>query len=304
VTGATWRDLWLNEGFTEYLQSRIMVEVYGARRDDMERVLGLQDLRDDFAKLKPEDQILAIDLRGRDPDAVFSEVPYEKGRLFLTYLDAKFGREHFDQFLRAYFDHFSFKSISTEQFLAYLTENLLNRYPGIVSRDQVMAWVMAPGLPADAVLPTTDAFQRVDAAREAWLGGKVPAKKLETRDWVAQQWIYFLDNMPQSLRKDQLAELDATFKLTASENALLEKSWLVLVIKNAYAPAYPRLEAYLKTVGRRKLIAPLYEELMRSPGGSAQAKRVYALARPGYHPATVGAIDAIVNPAAEKQDDE
>jgi hypothetical protein len=42
---------------------------------------------------------------------------------------------------------------------------------------------------------------------------------------------------------------------------------------------------------------------MKTPGGSAQAKRVYALARPGYHPETVAAIDAIVNTTPEDADD-
>ena len=72
----------------------------------------------------------------------------------------------------------------------------------------------------------------------------------------------------------------------------------MLVIRNDYQPSYARLEQYLTTVGRRKLIAPLYVELMKSPSGSAFAQRVYAKARPGYHPETVAAIDAIVNPTA------
>ena len=107
VGNATWRDLWLNEGFTDYMEGRIMSAVYGEQRSSMEAVLGLKSLRSDLAKLKPADQILAIDLRDRDPDDVFSEIPYEKGRLFLNYLDAKFGRERFDAFLRGYFEHFS-----------------------------------------------------------------------------------------------------------------------------------------------------------------------------------------------------
>jgi hypothetical protein len=47
----------------------------------------------------------------------------------------------------------------------------------------------------------------------------------------------------------------------------------------------------------------LYEELMKTPAGRVQAKRVYALARPGYHPETVAAIDAIVNPPSEESDE-
>jgi hypothetical protein len=56
---------------------------------------------------------------------------------------------------------------------------------------------------------------------------------------------------------------------------------------------------YLKTIGRRRLIAPLYEELMKTPAGATQAKRVFALARPGYHPQTAAAVDAIVNPPSD-----
>jgi aminopeptidase N len=299
VTNATWRDVWLNEGFTDYLESRIVNAVYGERREMMERVLGLTSLRADLARLKPQDQVLAIDLRDRDPGEAFSEVPYEKGRLFLTYLDAKFGRDRFDAFLRGYFDHFAFKSITTEQFLAYLQANLLDRFPGIVTRDQVTAWVSGPGIPSDAVLPTTDAFAAVDEVRAAWLAGNGPTKKLATHDWAAQQWLYFLDNMPATLTTAQMADLDQTFGFTHTANAEIGRSWFVLVIRNRYQPSYVRLEEYLETIGRRKLIAPLYQELMKTPAGAVQARRVYALAQPGYHPQTVAAIDAIVNPPAD-----
>ena len=298
VGNATWRDLWLNEGFTDYMEGRIMSAVYGEQRASMEAVLGLKSLRSDLAKLKPADQILAIDLRDRDPDDVFSEIPYEKGRLFLNYLDAKFGREHFDAFLQGYFDHFAFKSITTEQFLAYLQENLLDRFPGIVTRAQVNAWVFGPGLPADAVLPVTTMFEPVDEARAAWLAGKLAPKKLGV-DWIAQQWLYFLNNMPAMLLPAQLADLDKTFGFSKSPNAEIAHSWFKLVIVNDYQPSFPRLEEYLKTVGRRKLIAPLYEALMKTPSGAVVAKRVFAKARPGYHPETVKAIETIVVPKEE-----
>jgi hypothetical protein len=45
-------------------------------------------------------------------------------------------------------------------------------------------------------------------------------------------------------------------------------------------------------------------ELMKTPAGAAQAKRVYALARPGYHPETAAALDRIVKADSEDADDE
>jgi leukotriene-A4 hydrolase len=298
VGNATWRDFWLNEGFTDYMTSRIMTAVYGEQRTAMEEVLGLKTLRDELAKFKPADQVLAIDLRDRDPGEALTNVPYEKGRLFLKYLDAKFGRERFDAFLRGYFEHFAFKSVNSEQFLNYLQENLLDRFPGVVTRAQADAWVLGPGLPEDALLPTTTMFQSVDAAREAWLSGKLPAKKIGA-DWAAQQWVYFLDGMPSTLTAAQLAELDKTFELSKSPNAEIGHSWFKLVIANNYQPSYARLEEYLKTIGRRKLIEPLYESLMKTPAGTVVAKRVFAKAKPGYHPETVKAVEAIVAPKEE-----
>jgi leukotriene-A4 hydrolase len=302
VTNATWRDVWLTEGFSGYLESRIMNAVYGEGRDRMERVLGLKALREDLATRGSKDQSLAVDLRDRDPDEAFSSVPCEKGRLFLTFLDAKFGRDRFDGFLRGYFDHFSSKSLTSEQFVNYLQENLLDRFPGIVSRDQVMAWVFGPGIPPDAVLPSSDAFAGVDAARTAWAGGKIAAKKLESHAWVAQQWVYFLDGMPAELTTAQVVELDQTFGFARSANAEVVQSWLLLAIRHQYQPGYVRLEEYLKTIGRRKLIAPLYREMMKTSAGATQARRVYALARPRYHPSAAAALDAIVNPPSDSSE--
>jgi leukotriene-A4 hydrolase len=302
ATNAAWRDVWLNEGFSGYLESRIMNSMYGEGREMMERVIGLETLRDDLAARGPKEQWLAIDLRDRDPEEAFSSVSYEKGRLFFTYLDAEFGRERFDAFLRGYFDHFSAKSVTSEQFVTYLQENLLDRFPGIVARDQVMAWVGGPGIPPDAVLPTTDAFAAVDAARTAWAGGKIAAKKLESRAWVAQQWMYFLDGMPAGLSTAQVAELDGAFGFARSANAEVVQHWLLLAIRHQYQPSFVRLEEYLKTIGRRELIVPLYRELMKTQPGATQARRVYALARPHYHPPATAAIDAIVKPSPDSSE--
>jgi leukotriene-A4 hydrolase len=294
VTQATWRDLWLNEGFAAYLASRIVAETFGEPRASMEAVLGLNRLREELARLPPADQSLAVDLRDRDPRLAFNAVPCEKGRLFFSYLEAKFGRARFDAFLRGYFDHFEFTSVTTEQFNDYLAQNLLERFAGIVSRDQVLAWEHSPGLPGDAVLPVSSALQAIDDARSAWLKGTLPVKTLG-REWGAAQWTYFLESMP-ALRAEQVKGLDPA--LSRDPDAEVVGSWLDLVVRNDYRPGFPRLEEYLQTVGRRKLIAPLYVDLMKTPSGSELAKRVYTKARPALHPLAAAAIDAIVKAAA------
>ena len=100
VTNATWADGWLNEGFTTYLERRIVEAVYGRENEEMQAVLGRQTLEGLLAKFEPRDQVLHIDLNGRDPDEGSTEVPYEKGTLFLRQLEEMAGREKFDQFLK------------------------------------------------------------------------------------------------------------------------------------------------------------------------------------------------------------
>ena len=93
VTNATWRDFWLNEGFTVYLERRILEAVYGRPREEMEAVLGRQTVEQEMATLDDRDEILYIDLKGRDPDDGFTQVPYEKGALFLRHLEEFWARK-------------------------------------------------------------------------------------------------------------------------------------------------------------------------------------------------------------------
>jgi leukotriene-A4 hydrolase len=304
VSNATWRDAWIGAGLAVYMKGRILEEVYGAQRAGAERAREFSSLREELARLDPADQVLAADFRRRDPAAVAREPADEKAGLLFEYLDGKFGRERFDPFLKAYFDHFALKSVTTDQFLGYLKDNLLDRYPGIVSPNQVVAWVATPGIPADAPLPASNGLETVDAARSAWLEGKVAAKKLDTRRWLTPQWTYFLERVPTPLRKEQLADLDQAFAFTRTANAEIAADWLMLVIRGTYQPAYTRLEQYLETTGRQSLIEPLYVELMKTSAGATLAKRVYALAKPAYSARTAAMLDAIVTPASESQDDE
>ncbi|PKH00587.1 M1 family metallopeptidase [Paraglaciecola sp. MB-3u-78] len=294
VTNATWRDLWLNEGFTTYLTYRIMQMVYGDERFEMEAVLGRQDLQADIDALPAKDQIMAIDLRGRDPDDVFSNIPYEKGALFLRELEHKVGRENFDQFLLGYFETFAFKSITTDQFVSYLEQTLLKEHSDQLSKQRIEQWIYQPGIPEDAPVPESDAFSIVDQARDAWLAGSIQADEISSEKWVVHQWLYFLNNMPEKLSQEQLADLDKVFALTNSKNNEIAHSWLLISVNNWYQPAFTRLHDYLTSIGRNKLVKPLYKALSQTPEGKVMAKKAFDEAKAGYHPLTVKANEGFV----------
>jgi hypothetical protein len=312
VTNATWRDFWLNEGFTVYLERRIQEAVYGRPRAEMEAALGLRDLQEELATLEDRDEILHVDLKGRDPDDGFTDVPYEKGALFLLHLEQTFGRTRFDSFLRSYFNHFAFQSITTAQFLAYLKPNLLDKYPTKAPPVPVDEWINQPGLPTSAPKPSSPAFARVEEQAKRWLRGEIPATQIPVATWTTQERLHFLKFMQsafepppstggpadasatqlgQTERSRLMGEVDRAFNLTRSGNSEIAFQWLLMSIQNKYEPAYPRLEEFLLSVGRRKFIRPLYQELAKTPEGRERALEIYRRARPTYHPIAVTTID-------------
>jgi hypothetical protein len=123
---STWNDFWLNEGFTTYVERRIMEALRGKDRVDVSWYLGRKDLDEAFAKAAPADTRLAIDAAAdRDPDEIPSDAAYEKGALFLRTLEQTFGRTELDAFLRQRFDRLAFQSTDTRAFEADATSELL-----------------------------------------------------------------------------------------------------------------------------------------------------------------------------------
>ena len=296
VTNATWNDFWLNEGFTVYFEQRIMEAVYGRETSEMEAALGLQSLRTTIADLGPTsaDTHLRLTMTAaKNPDDAVNDVAYQKGYFFLRRIEEVVGRERWDAYLRSYFDRHAFQSLTTDAFLADLRSNLLDGAPGAESAIGVGAWVDGPGLPDNAPRPQSRAFEIVDRALATLASGAAP-ERLDTAAWNTQQWLHFLRNLPPTTDAAGLARLDRTFGFTQKGNAEIAAAWFERAIKARYEPANAALEAFLLKVGRRKFLRPLYTELAKTPEGLAWARRVYAQARPGYHPVSVGTIDQVL----------
>jgi leukotriene-A4 hydrolase len=294
VTNATWSDFWLNEGFTTYIEQRIVEKVYGRERAEMEGVLRWRELEREMARLEPRDQILNINLDGRDPDEGSTRVPYEKGALFLKTLENATGRPRFDAFLNSYFGHFAFRSISTAEAMDYLQRELLQGDRKAAESLHLQEWVHEPGLPATAVMPHSDALDAVERKAGQWAAGSLSTDSLARAGWNPHELLHFVDVLPPDIGVERMRELDRQFGFSRSRNSEILQRWLVLAARNGYAPADEALRRFLLTVGRRKYIKPIYEELVRSPEGRERARALYAEARPRYHPITQASIDAVV----------
>ncbi|MFN3181376.1 MAG: M1 family metallopeptidase [Nannocystaceae bacterium] len=295
VTNATWGDLWLNEGFTVYVEHRVMESLYGREREEMEAMLGKQDLLAELAELPEADQRLSTDLTGRDPDDGLTNVPYEKGALLLRLLEETYGRAAFDPFLQRWFTEHAFTSVRTSDFEAFVRAELVEKHAPLAGKAPVDldAWIHQPGVGPGAPSPHSAAFEKVDASLRALLEGKVQATELDTKGWTPHEWLHFLRAIPEGFSAEDMATLDAAFGLTASTNAEILAQWLEVSVRRGYRKTDAALEAFLLEVGRRKFLTPLYRALIES-GRTADAKRIYAQARAGYHPITQRTLDALV----------
>lgn len=298
VTNASWKDFWLNEGFTTYVENRIVEALFGAERAAMETVIGQAGLREKLATLPPERQVLALPaFPGRDPEEALTDVAYVKGQWFLQFLEQRFGREVFDAFLRRWFDAHAFQSVTTDDFLGFLRRELLARHPGKVSEAEIAAWIAGPGLPDTAVPAVSTSLAAVDAALADWLQRRRSAADLDTSGWVTQQWVHFLEGLPADIAAERLVELDAAFRFTGTPNGEIAERWYPITVRAGYFEARPALAQFLRQVGRRKLILPTYAALAETPDGLAFARQLLQQVGPTYHPITRASVQALLDAA-------
>ena len=292
VTNATWNDIWLNEGFTSYVENRLMEALYGPERAEIEADLAWDQLRRAIASAEDPS---AITLHGAG-----TGVEYIKGEAFLRTLEHAVGRERWDAYLRGYFDRFAFQPQTTAGFLADLRAHLVRGDTALDAKLQLDAWVYQPGIPSGAYHKPSPALLKVDAARAAFLAGG-GASALPGKTWTTQQWKRFLDGLPRKLTTAQMDDLDGAFALSASTNAYVRSAWLELVVANRYAPGLASLESFLGEVGRGLFIRPLYIGLLKDTDwGVPLAHRYFDASGATYHPSIAAEFERRIKAAEGK----
>ncbi len=296
VTNATWNDFWLNEGFTVYFETRIMEKIYGRDYADMLTLLSLNELKLTVKEMGDTnaDTKLYLDLKGRDPDDGVTDIAYQKGRFFLTSIENIIGREKWDAFLNKYFTEHSFQSMDTKHFLEYLDKELIKGDIGLKKKINAEGWIFSPGLPAECpVIKSTELEKAAAVANDFKSGKNISAD--ETKNWTTHHWLYFLRNIGDTLSADKMKMLDATFGFTQSGNSEILCDWFQLAVKNHYDVAYPAMEKFLSSVGRRKFIVPIYKLMAKDALLKEKAKTIYTKARPGYHAVAASTLDEVLN---------
>ena len=293
VTNATWNDFWLNEGFTVYFERRIMEALYGEDYTKMLSLLGYQDMLhtvEDLGSLNA-DTHLHLNLENRNPDDGMTDIAYEKGAYFLTSIERVVGKDKFDVFLKNYFDHHKFKSISTNEFIIYLNKNLLEPENIEVNYKD---WIFAPGIPDNCPIIKSNRFDRVEKDLTVFIeSDQLPSIDVFT-NWTTHEWLHFIRKMPADMSSSKMMNLDSTFGFSESGNSEIAAAWYELSINNGYYKQnLTQIEAFLTEVGRRKFLTPLYRALKES-GDLETARDIYSKAKPNYHAVSTQTMDALL----------
>ena len=294
VTNATWDDIWLNEGFTTYVEHRIGEAVFGVKEAKMQDILSRKVWEvnlDEIGKDSPDSR-LKVNTSGRNPDDGLSDIPYEKGYALLQTIEAAVGRERFDKFLTNYYNDHAFQSITTEDFVDYFNQNLIKGDKALANKIKLDEWIYKPGIPSNVITPVSEDFNAIDSIQKNWR--KTSVKGLSQKIKSTNEKQYFIDYLPKDLTIEEMIAIDKEFNFTNGGNFVVRRQWFIPAIQHQYKFAYPAIETFLTSYSRTGSLIPLYKEMVKTPEGKIWAKQIFEKAKLGYHATTIVALQQIL----------
>ncbi|EGW32348.1 leukotriene A-4 hydrolase [Spathaspora passalidarum NRRL Y-27907] len=308
VTNCSWEHFWLNEGWTVYLERRILGAIAAKERNSAEygeqvrhfnMIIGWNGLVESVNGMPAKFTKLVWDLQGQDPDDAFSKIPYEKGFFFLFHLETKLGGlKEFDPFIKHYFKKFRYGSLNSAQFV----ETLYEFYEPL-GKKQVLdsidwdTWLFKEGVPEYPKFDTTLADQ-VYSLVDKWVayvekGGEFTFSEADVQSFEGEQEMLFLETLVEKFKQTQVTpelirKIPSVYpKYSASGNGEFISRWNELLITfgkySAGEEVVQKFATWLGSVGRMKYVRPGYKLL--SSGVSLEfARETFAKYEQNYHP--------------------
>ncbi|KAF1344186.1 peptidase family M1-domain-containing protein [Delphinella strobiligena] len=294
VSNASWEHFWLNEGWTVYIERRIMASLHGEAHRDFSAIIGWKALTDAISNYGEDHEFtkLVVDLKGQDPDDAFSSIPYEKGSTFLYYLEKLIGKEKWDKFIPHYFTTWKMKSLDSYDFKATLSDFFSNDAEASKKLNDLDwdTWFYKPGFPPKPDFDTSmvDVCYALASKWEALNTGKDTSFKPTAKDiegWSGNQSVVFLESiqtLEKSLKPDLVDLMGKEYAYAKSKNVELVSRFYIVGLKAHDQGVYKPTAELLGTVGRMKFVRPLYKHLKECDEKLAQA--TFEKHKDFYHP--------------------
>ncbi|OJJ84939.1 bifunctional aminopeptidase/epoxide hydrolase [Aspergillus glaucus CBS 516.65] len=290
VTNASWEHFWLNEGWTTYLERRILGAVHGEPYRHFSAIIGWKALSDSVEHFGQDHEFtkLVIDLKGKDPDDAFSSIPYEKGFNFLFQLETLLGKAKFDEFIPHYFTVFKEKSLDSYEFKT----TILDFFQSDPEASKLLndldwdKWFYAPGLPPKPHFDTSLVDVVYELARK-WQSLPESSFKPQASDihgLTANQLIVFLEQVLlfEQLKPDLTKLMGEVYGLSKSENIEVANLYFQVGLKAGDKSVLEPTASLLSRIGRMKFVRPLYRNLQKV--NRTLAIETFEKNRDFYHP--------------------
>ncbi|EEH40145.1 leukotriene A-4 hydrolase [Paracoccidioides lutzii Pb01] len=297
VTNASWEHFWLNEGWTTYLERRILAAVHGEPYRHFSAIIGWKALTESVERFGKDHEFtkLIVDLKGKDPDDAFSSIPYEKGFIFLFHLENLIGKDKFDQFIPYYFSKYKELSLDSYEFKSTIIDFFLSdseAYVLLTSLDWDK-WFFSPGLPPKPDFDTSLVDVVYDLAKK-WLtaseSGFVPTAA-DVKGLDANQIVVFLEQVllfDKPLTPEQSRVMGDVYGFAKGENAEVSNLYFQVGLKVGDRSVIEPTAALLGSIGRMKYVRPLYRALEKFD--RSIAIELFEKNKDFYHPICRGLV--------------
>jgi leukotriene-A4 hydrolase len=296
ITNATWEHFWLNEGFTVFLERKIISKISGELHRQLDSVIGFQDLKDSIDQFGESHEFtkLVPNLKGFDPDDAFSSVPYEKGYNFLYYLETLVGGgEVFEPFIKSWIQTHKFQCVTSKDFETFF----VRCFPDInVDWD---AWLYTPGLPL--ILNSFDdtLMKNYLELADKWINESEGFMEDDIADFSSTQKNGFLNQLITSdmrFTPMTLLQMDNLYHFSTTKNKENLFRWCKLGLKNNYEKILETTIDFIKSNGRMKYTRELYRDLYNSEIGGEIAVTTFEENKKIYHPICVKMVEHDLRP--------
>ena len=276
VTNENWPDFWLNEGFTMFIERKILSSHKDKDMAKLDAMVGLSDLKADIIAFGESKSFSSLEpnLLGRNPDDAFNKVPYEKGFNLLYYLENKVNSDEiFQKFMRSYIDKFKkgvVKYMDFRTFFETFIKNNVKDWEKILNDIDWDTWVFAPGFPPVENDFSNKYADEVDQAVKDFYENKLGddfVKKF--KDWFTLLKQNFLNKIKESdieLSETQLEYLNEKLELIQGKyNVEVSCSYYLTVLYHGTLSTKfeESLVDFLGKHGRINYIRPLFSALAR-----------------------------------------
>ncbi|CAK62885.1 unnamed protein product (macronuclear) [Paramecium tetraurelia] len=277
VTCVNWGNMWINEGFTVFLERKASSFYYKVPDDiKLKAIIGNASMYADILNFGPDSNFTSLhpDTTGINPQLSISDILYEKGFQFLTFLEGIIGEEDFKYMLRSYLATYMYKSIDQQELqnfiIRYLYEQHVDNYS--TKRYQILeywdSWIYQPGLPPIRLDFSTNKLVETQQYTTAYIlaDGQQPDHYADYFNFYPSQKKVFLEELFKKAQNKELTQqvieqIDKDLKLTNENDCELKFRWFKAILTARDRTRFTQISDFLGSVGTCEISCPVYQAL-------------------------------------------